>query len=98
MFYDDGLCFECQRCLYCCSQEPGYVFLSEKDIENGSQVLGLSKEEFIAIYCRYVDYGNYSMVSLKEKDNYDCIFLRKKNIPRLRRATISASLTFKGKT
>ena len=77
MFYDDGLCFECQRCLYCCSQEPGYVFLSEKDIENGSQVLGLSKEEFIAIYCRYVDYGNYSMVSLKEKDNYDCIFLTK---------------------
>ena len=77
MFYDDGLCFECQRCLYCCSQEPGYVFLSEKDIENGSQVLGLSKEEFIAIYCRYVDFGNYSMVSLKEKDNYDCIFLTK---------------------
>ena len=77
MFYDSGLSFQCQRCLYCCSSEPGYVFLSDKDIENASSVLGVSKEEFIDIYCRYVDYGSYYMVSLKEKDNYDCIFLSK---------------------
>ena len=75
MFYDSGLSFECQRCRYCCSSEPGYVFLSEKDIENASEALSIPKEEFLALYTRDVDYGLYYMVSLKEKDNYDCIFL-----------------------
>ena len=78
MFYDSGLSFECQRCRYCCSSEPGYVFLSEKDIENASEALSIPKEEFLALYTRDVDYGLYYMVSLKEKDNYDCIFLSDK--------------------
>ena len=68
--------FECQRCLHCCGGEPGYVFLSKNDIERASQHLGVSEEEFISIYCRKIDYGTYYMVSLKEKDNYDCVFLR----------------------
>lgn len=77
MFYKDGLCFACQRCLYCCSSEPGYVFLSQSDISNASKVLSISESEFVRIYCRYVDYGYYQMISLKEKSNYDCIFLTK---------------------
>ncbi len=77
MFYKDGLAFECQRCLYCCSTEPGYVFLSELDISNASNALALDKKEFVKIYCRYVDFGPYWMISLKEKSNYDCIFLTK---------------------
>lgn len=77
MFYKDGLTFSCQRCLYCCSTEPGYVFLSKDDIENGASFLGLSPAEFVNIYCRYIDYGTYQMISLKEKSNYDCIFLSK---------------------
>lgn len=77
-FYSDGLCFECQRCRYCCSSEPGYVFLSEKDLDNASREMGLDREAFISIYCRYVDFGAYYLVSLKEKDNYDCIFLTDK--------------------
>lgn len=78
MFYKNGLCFSCQRCLYCCSTEPGYVFLSAKDIENGAKALGIGESEFVNIYCRYVDYGYYSMISLKERSNYDCIFLTDK--------------------
>lgn len=77
MFYSKGLSFECQRCLYCCSAEPGYVFLSEYDIDRAASYLGLPRDQFIGIYCRYVDYGQYYMVSLKEKDNYDCEFLTK---------------------
>lgn len=69
--------FECQRCLYCCSSESGYVFLSKEDVANLSAFLALGEEEFIDIYCRKVDYGLYYMISLKEKDNYDCIFLSK---------------------
>ena len=78
MFYDKGLSFECQRCLYCCSAEPGYVFLTKSDIEAASSFLGLSEDQFIEIYCRYVDYGSYLMVSLKERDNFDCEFLSEK--------------------
>ena len=75
MFYSDGLKFECQRCLYCCSSEPGYVFLSEKDLKAGANAAGLDIDSFISVYCRYVDFGAYYLISLKEKDNYDCIFL-----------------------
>ena len=78
MFYKSGLAFECQRCLYCCSTEPGYVFLSDLDIENGSKSLGIAKDEFVQIYCRYIDFGTYWMISLKERSNYDCIFLTPK--------------------
>ncbi len=62
-------------CRYCCSAEPGFVFLSEEEISRMASYIGLSFEEFIDIYCRKVDYGLYYMVSLKEKENYDCIFL-----------------------
>ncbi len=75
MFYRDGLNFECQRCMYCCSSEPGYVFLSQMDLERLSQFFGLDVESFIDIYCRLVDYGTHYLVSLIEKKNYDCIFL-----------------------
>ena len=33
VFYSDGLRFECTRCSRCCRHTPGYVFLSENDVE-----------------------------------------------------------------
>ncbi len=75
MFYRDGLNFECQRCMYCCSSEPGYVFLSKHDLERLSSYLALDIDSFIDIYCRLVDYGTHYLVSLTEKKNYDCEFL-----------------------
>lgn len=76
-FYENGLRFECQRCLYCCSAEPGYVYLSREDIISGANATALSPRDFISVYCRVIDFGTFSMVSLKEKENYDCIFLTK---------------------
>lgn len=75
MFYDDGLRFQCQMCRYCCSSEPGFVYLSDKEIEAEAAYLGLNRDEFMKIYCRLVDFGEYYLVSLREKSNYDCIFL-----------------------
>ena len=75
MFYDKGLRFECQMCRYCCSAEPGYVYLTRNDIERASSALSLSFGDFIKAYCRLVDFGGYSLVSLREMENYDCIFL-----------------------
>jgi uncharacterized protein len=43
-----------------------------------SSELGLNQEEFIETYCRYVPMGAAKMLSLKEKDNFDCIFLCEK--------------------
>ena len=41
MFYDKGLRFECQMCSYCCAAEPGYVYLTKRDIEDAAALLSL---------------------------------------------------------
>lgn len=76
--YKKGLSFECQCCNYCCSVEPGYVFLSQEDLDNLSSHFQISQDEFIDKYCRKVDLGFGYRISLIEKDNYDCIFLTNK--------------------
>lgn len=73
-FYSKGLQFECTQCGYCCRHEPGYVFLSVKDVENLLSYLSISQDEFIKKYCRIVDVGFFRRVSLIEKPNHDCIF------------------------
>jgi len=74
-FYDKGLGFECQGCGHCCADEPGYVFLSKQDLDNLTKETGTTLDEFINTYCRKVDMGPFYMVTLLEKENYDCIFL-----------------------
>lgn len=73
-----GLSFQCQGCNYCCSVEPGYVFLSQEDLNNLSKHFSLTQDSFIGKYCRKVDIGIGYRVSLIEKENYDCIFLTDK--------------------
>ena len=75
MFYDKGLRFQCQMCRYCCSAEPGYVYLTKDDIDRAAKALSISFDEFIDKYCRLVSFGSYSLVSLQERPDYDCIFL-----------------------
>ena len=78
-FYEKGLLFTCiEGCNYCCSCEPGYVFLSQEDLQRLCVFTALSEEQFIATYCRRVSMGSFSMISLLEKENYDCIFLTEK--------------------
>ncbi len=77
-FYEKGLQFECTGCNYCCSCEPGFVFLSPKDLKRLSTHLGITQDACIDTYCRTVPMGSFSMISLEEKKNYDCIFLTEK--------------------
>ncbi|MDR2403148.1 MAG: YkgJ family cysteine cluster protein [Spirochaetaceae bacterium] len=74
-FYAQGLQFSCIRCSACCRYEPGYVFLSGKDVESLSIALQMEHNEFAETYCRWIP-GSGGMIhlSLKEKSNYDCIF------------------------
>ncbi len=73
-FYYDGLSFECQRCSSCCRHDPGYVFLSEKDINRLTCFLKLKKEDFINKYCKTVSVGTFKRISIIEKSNNDCWF------------------------
>ncbi|MGX8685766.1 MAG: YkgJ family cysteine cluster protein [Spirochaetales bacterium] len=77
-FYDKGLKFSCQGCRVCCSVDPGFVFLSEDDIQRMADGLSMERQAFIDTYCRIVDMGQMKMISLLEKENYDCIFLTDK--------------------
>jgi uncharacterized protein len=69
-----GLQFSCTRCSNCCRHTPGYVFLSEKDVTNLLPATGLGRAEFLRKYCRIVNVNGFYRLSLREKQNYDCIF------------------------
>ena len=73
-FYDNGLRFECIRCGRCCRHEPGYVFLSRKDLARMAGHLGVAVETVLERYCRTIDLAGFVRISLEEKPNYDCIF------------------------
>jgi Fe-S-cluster containining protein len=73
-FYKNGLKFSCRRCSFCCRAGPGFVFLSKSDALNISKTLDMPLQEFIQVYCRWVDWGSEKRLSLKEKTSLDCIF------------------------
>ncbi len=74
-FYEDGLRFTCRQCSHCCKDEPGYVFLSEQEMTSIAGHLSISEDEFIQEYCKTVNMGTFSMISIRERKNNDCIFL-----------------------
>jgi len=89
-FYKDGLRFTCNRCSKCCTGQPGFVFLSEDDLNALSTHLKMSESAVIKEFCRYVylsgtgqygasgsgtvQSGGGKLLTLKDKPNYDCIF------------------------
>jgi Fe-S-cluster containining protein len=73
-FYKDGLHFSCITCHTCCRHDPGYVFLSKKDLDRMLAYFNLEAEAFVKKYCRWVDQGEEKVLSLVEKANFDCIF------------------------
>lgn len=73
-FYNDGLQFECVQCHACCRHDPGYVFLSQRDLNRLARGTDLDEASFKEKYTRVVDFGFVKRLSLTEKKNYDCIF------------------------
>lgn len=72
-WYIGGLHFRCFQCGSCCGGLPGYVWVSKEEILSISSYLGVSPVEFERLYLRRVG----SRYSLKEKINYDCVFLER---------------------
>ena len=74
-WYAQGLQFTCTQCGNCCTGGPGYVWLTEQEVERMAEFLKLTVEETMANYCREI----FGRISLKEARNargeYDCEFL-----------------------
>lgn len=75
-WFKDGLHFECTRCGRCCGGAPGFVWVTDPEIEALARRLGLGEAEFRRRYTRHVQgYG----ISLTETEDYDCVFFDRDN-------------------
>lgn len=74
-WYHKGLRFKCTGCGKCCTGAPGFVFLTEEDITNLTQCLGITREEFVK---RYTKSFNGRLSLRDDTPNYSCIFLKDK--------------------
>ena len=72
VWYHDGLRFACTRCGGCCRGEPGYVWVSRRDIRAIARFLERPVEEVLRDYVRQA-LGDLSLV---EHPNGDCVFWR----------------------
>ena len=73
-WYEKGLHFKCTECGKCCSGAPGYVWVSDEEIEKIAEFLNISIEQ---VHMKYlVQVGDkFSIKDLREQ-NHSCIFLR----------------------
>ena len=71
-WYAAGLRFECTGCGYCCSGQPGYVYVTEEEIRVLADRLKMKLQEFEARFVRELPGGEKSLV---ERPNGDCVFL-----------------------
>ena len=69
-WYRDGLRFECTQCGACCTGDPGYVWLTDEEIDALAANLGKTVVEFEREFVRRVGKRR----SLRERDNGDCVF------------------------
>jgi Fe-S-cluster containining protein len=81
-WYADGLRFTCSQCGNCCTGGPGFVWISEVEVERLAAHLKLSVDEVLERYCRRIG----ARVSLNENRNargeYDCVFLKEERAER----------------
>ena len=70
-WYRDGLCFRCSQCGNCCTGDPGYVWVTKREIRRIAEFLGRTDDRLDKEHLRRVGLRH----SLTEKENGDCIFL-----------------------
>ncbi len=76
-WYKDGLKFKCTGCGKCCTGTSGYVFVSDKEVEELASFLKISVTDFKCKYTRFA-YGKLALLEKKRGEDYDCIFLKGK--------------------
>jgi hypothetical protein len=76
-WYSQGLRFSCTQCGNCCTGPPGFVWISEVEIQRLADFLKMDAKQVLKQYCRKVA----GRISLKEFENpanglFDCVFLK----------------------
>jgi uncharacterized protein len=74
-WYQNGLKFKCTECGKCCTGAPGYVWVTENEMEAIAEFLKIDLKEFMRKYVRRVG-QRYSL--LESKQTFDCVFLKDK--------------------
>src|SRR5262245_38128514 len=74
-FADDGLTFTCTACGNCCTGGPGFVWVTDEEVQRVARHLKISVAEMTEQYCRTVS-GRLSFKEVRRGGLYDCVFLR----------------------
>jgi hypothetical protein len=69
-WYHAGLRFTCTRCGNCCTGKPGYVWVTDEEIDAIARFRQESTEEVVGLYTKPAHRGR----TLREKRNGDCVF------------------------
>ena len=69
-WYAGGLAFECTRCGNCCTGDPGFVWVTDEELEAIAAFLGRPVREVRDLYAR----KSRGRVTLRERANGDCVF------------------------
>ena len=69
-WFHAGLRFTCTQCGKCCTGAPGFVWVTDDEIDRLAAARGMKRSEFAAVYT----YKTRGKVSLRERANGDCVF------------------------
>ncbi|MDR1485386.1 MAG: YkgJ family cysteine cluster protein [Planctomycetaceae bacterium] len=75
LWYREGLRFGCQSCGSCCGGGPGFVWVTQAEIDCLAVRFGISSELFEKLFVWMLQDGRRS---LKEYPNGDCVLLDEK--------------------
>lgn len=73
-WYQPGLRFTCTQCGRCCGGAPGYVWISEDEIEGLARHLRVDAATFRQTYTLTVAGQGVSLRERGARDNYQCVF------------------------
>ena len=76
--------FRCHRCGNCCRGD-GFVNMTEDDLARAADLLGRTRDEFVAEYCRPQPDGQIHLIDQADPLR-SCIFLKSDNLCRIHAA------------
>jgi len=75
-----GLRFQCTMCGNCCTGPPGYVLVTDTEVDRLAARTGLSRAEFTKRYTELTRKG-LSLAERRTRHGFDCVFLDRDSIP-----------------